>query len=145
MWSWESLECPCFGQGEAWVQPLLRLGIEAPSWGAVHLLVAWNQDRCSTFPPASLRRWEQSHAPTPSPPPGDVSCGLRCVSLDLGINGLSYSLSGSNQVFRRGVSAQREWCVGGPWLVQPHCRVDTQVGVRQIGRADRCQSALFEL
>lgn len=141
LWSWESLECPCFWQGGAWVQPLLWLGIEAASWVAVHLLLAWDQDRCSVFPPASLHWREQSQAPTPSPPLDDASCGLWCVS---GLEN-KWTYSGSNQFFSRGVSAQRVWCVGDAWLVQPDCRVDTRVSMRQIGRADWCQSALFKL
>lgn len=47
------------------------------------------------------------------------------VSLDLGVNWLSYRLSGSNQFFRREDSAQGELCVGSPWLPLPSYRVDT--------------------
>lgn len=46
------------------------------------------------------------------------------VCLDLGTSRLSDSLSGSKQLFTRGVSAQREGCVGGHRLMRPGCRVD---------------------
>lgn len=76
------------------------------------------------FSTCMSHRWELSQA-APLSLLDSVDSGDG-VSLDLGMNGLSYSLSGSKQLFTRGVSAQREGCVGGPRLMQPGCRVDKQ-------------------
>ena len=73
----------CFWQGEAWVQLVLWPETEATSWVAVCLLLAWNQGRCSIFPPALLHRWELSHA-EPSPLLDSAGCNWGWCLFGLG-------------------------------------------------------------
>lgn len=65
---------------------------------------------------------------TPSPQEIILPAACKGVSLDLGENGLSCELSGSNlNVFRGGHSVQWEGHVGSLWLGQTGCSVDRHI------------------
>lgn len=123
----------------ALVQPPLWLGREATRWVAAPLPLGWEQGWLSIFHlrmliAGKVAMFQFRSSSTPSPQGIILAVACQDVSLDLGENGLSYRLSGSNLFFRGRPSAQWEGCVGGPWLLQTGCSVDRHTRESAGGR-----------